>query len=57
VDCEATNLNAVLACDVFDLRRLAYNLDEFLTSIAVLVELSDIARTYFCVQRDIDCML
>jgi hypothetical protein len=57
VDSEATNLNAVLAGDVLDKRRLANNLDKLLACVTVLVEVTDVTRGHCAVERDRDGVL
>lgn len=57
VDCEATDLDAVLAGDVLDKRRLADDLDELLACIAVLVKIADIAGSHGAIEWDGDSVL
>lgn len=54
VDLEATNLDTVLAADVLDGGSLANDLDELLTGIAVLVELTDVTGSHALVKGDGD---
>jgi hypothetical protein len=54
---ETTNLNAVTASNVLDEGSLASNLDELLTSVAVLVEVANVAGGHLLVQGDADGVL
>jgi hypothetical protein len=54
---EATNLDAMLARDILDERRLADNLDELFTGVSVLVEVADVAGCHGTVERDGDGVL
>lgn len=54
VNGESANLDMVLVLDRLDKRRLANDLDELFTSISVLVDLKDIARSHRLVQGDVD---
>jgi hypothetical protein len=40
---ESTDLDTVTTSDVLDERRLTHNFDQFLTSVAILVEVADIS--------------
>lgn len=57
VDGKSTDLDTVAAGNVFDKRSLAHDLDELLTSVAILVEVADIAGGHLLLQRNADRVL
>jgi hypothetical protein len=54
---ETTNLNTVTASNVLDEGSLASDLDKLLTSVAVLVDVADVAGSHLLVQGDADGVL
>lgn len=54
---ETTNLNTVTTSNVLNEGSLASDLDELLTSVAVLVDVANITRGHLLVQGDADGVL
>mgnify|MGYP006988612134 CR=1 FL=1 len=57
VDSESADLDTVAAGNVFDKRGFTHDLDELLTSITILVEVTDIAGSHLLLQRNADRVL
>lgn len=57
VDGESTDLDTVAAGNVLDKRGFAHDLDELLTSVAILVEVADIPGGHLLLQRNADGVL
>lgn len=57
VDGKSTDLDTVATGNVFDKRGFAHNLDELLTSVAILVEVADIAGGHLLLQGNADRVL
>lgn len=54
---ESTNLNAVLVLDRLDIRSLADNLDQLLSSVAVLVNLTNVPGGHLLGEGNVDGQL
>lgn len=57
VDGESADLDTVATGNVLDKRGFAHDLDELLTSVAILVEVADIAGGHLLLQRNADRVL
>lgn len=57
VDRKASNLNSVTTGDVLHKGCLANDLDKFLASVSILVEIADVTRRHCFLQGDVDGVL